>query len=258
MHRATGCGDGEYAWGVHTFAHAGTRPPLDQPLTEAEYDRLEEILSSFSEEDAMDLEEMDGFFAALICAPETVPPSVYLSEIWGGEEAPFDGIDGFEEFLNLAMRHWNSVSRELADPELVFTPWLLAEEGEDFPKGNYWAQGFLTGVALSNDGWDELIEDEDKFVMLLPVLALAHENDPDPEIRTWKTPPDEGRRKEVIAALCVTTQRLYEYFRSDREREAKRMRSGTRKVERKIERNDPCFCGSGKKYKRCCGNATVN
>jgi uncharacterized protein len=26
----------------------------------------------------------------------------------------------------------------------------------------------------------------------------------------------------------------------------------------KIGRNDPCPCGSGKKYKRCCESATVN
>jgi uncharacterized protein len=26
----------------------------------------------------------------------------------------------------------------------------------------------------------------------------------------------------------------------------------------KVERNDPCPCGSGKKYKRCCGGATVD
>jgi preprotein translocase subunit SecA len=25
--------------------------------------------------------------------------------------------------------------------------------------------------------------------------------------------------------------------------------------ERKIGRNDPCHCGSGKKYKKCCGRA---
>ncbi len=30
------------------------------------------------------------------------------------------------------------------------------------------------------------------------------------------------------------------------------------RVERKIGRNEPCPCGSGKKYKRCCGGATVN
>ena len=27
----------------------------------------------------------------------------------------------------------------------------------------------------------------------------------------------------------------------------------TRRVEKKIGRNDPCHCGSGKKYKKCCG-----
>ncbi|MGD0600092.1 MAG: SEC-C metal-binding domain-containing protein [Terriglobales bacterium] len=26
----------------------------------------------------------------------------------------------------------------------------------------------------------------------------------------------------------------------------------------KVRRNDPCLCGSGKKYKRCCGGAAVN
>jgi uncharacterized protein YecA (UPF0149 family) len=26
----------------------------------------------------------------------------------------------------------------------------------------------------------------------------------------------------------------------------------------KVGRNDPCPCGSGKKYKRCCGGAMVN
>jgi len=27
----------------------------------------------------------------------------------------------------------------------------------------------------------------------------------------------------------------------------------TRRVEKKIGRNEPCPCGSGKKYKKCCG-----
>ncbi|WP_337489209.1 SEC-C metal-binding domain-containing protein, partial [[Ruminococcus] torques] len=29
--------------------------------------------------------------------------------------------------------------------------------------------------------------------------------------------------------------------------------SGTIRKEKKIGRNDPCPCGSGKKYKKCCG-----
>ncbi|MBO8142036.1 MAG: preprotein translocase subunit SecA [Firmicutes bacterium] len=33
-------------------------------------------------------------------------------------------------------------------------------------------------------------------------------------------------------------------------------RPGTRRVEAKVGRNDPCPCGSGKKYKKCCGAAS--
>jgi len=34
-------------------------------------------------------------------------------------------------------------------------------------------------------------------------------------------------------------------------------RTAYRQVERKIGRNDPCPCGSGKKYKHCCGQAAL-
>ena len=33
--------------------------------------------------------------------------------------------------------------------------------------------------------------------------------------------------------------------------------SGTVRKEKKIGRNDPCPCGSGKKYKKCCGRQTI-
>ena len=58
---------------------------LNRPLTDAEYDRLGSMLAH--SERAMNLEMVDGFFAALICGPETVPPSEYLRLIWGGDPA---------------------------------------------------------------------------------------------------------------------------------------------------------------------------
>jgi uncharacterized protein YecA (UPF0149 family) len=33
--------------------------------------------------------------------------------------------------------------------------------------------------------------------------------------------------------------------------------TATRQAKLKIGRNDPCRCGSGKKYKHCCGKATL-
>lgn len=206
----------------------------------------------------MNLEELDGFFTALICGPVTVPPSEYLNEIWDSEEAPFDTIADFENFLNLAMRHWNFIVQELANPDTVFVPLFEVPDGEELPRGNRWALGFHRGMAMRYDDWMEIFEDEDKFAMLLPMLALAHENDPDPKLRTWETPPDEERRKEVIAGICVATRMLYDHFRPHRAHEARRAEATFRRPEPKIGRNDPCYCGSGKKYKKCCGNVTVN
>ena len=45
-----------------------------------------------------------------------------------------------------------------------------------------------------------------------------------------------------------TRKRLY------REQKA----SGTVRKPKKIGRNDPCPCGSGKKYKKCCGKKRIN
>jgi yecA family protein len=58
-------------------------PQRDRPLNDAERDRLDAMLSRFRNESAMNnAEEVDGFFAALICSPEIAKPSQYLPEIW--------------------------------------------------------------------------------------------------------------------------------------------------------------------------------
>ena len=88
---------------------------LTRPLTDAEYDRLGSMLAR--SERAMNLEMVDGFFAALICGPETVPPSEYLRLIWGGDQ--IGGEKGWrdeaemQEFFDLIMRHWNSIAGPL-------------------------------------------------------------------------------------------------------------------------------------------------
>ena len=57
-------------------------PQQALPLNDAECDRLDTMLSRFRSEDALNnLEELDGFFAALICSPEIAKPSQYLPEI---------------------------------------------------------------------------------------------------------------------------------------------------------------------------------
>jgi hypothetical protein len=67
--------------------------PPDRPLNDVERDRMDAMLSRFRSESAMNnAEQINGFFAALICSPEIARPSQYLPEIWGGEMADEGGI----------------------------------------------------------------------------------------------------------------------------------------------------------------------
>jgi uncharacterized protein len=75
---------------------------------------------------AMNVEQLDGFFTALIAGPETVMPSEYYPEVFGGEMSDtceFDSLDEANEILGLLMRHWNTIAATLFKGK-VYVPLL--------------------------------------------------------------------------------------------------------------------------------------
>jgi len=234
---------------------------VNTPLSEAEYEKLESILSQFQNKKAMNLEEVDGFFTALICSPEMIPPSVYLQEVRGGgemsDENAFNDIQEAKEFMGLIMRHWNAVVRRLSDDE-VFSP-ILREDTDGNVKGNDWAKGFVRGMKQHQPDWSELLDDEENGGALVAILALAYEHDPDPEMRPYKEPVSDERREQLLAGLSAGAMQIHKYFAKRRREMVNRITERTfRRETPKIGRNQPCPCGSGRKYKRCCGNAILN
>jgi uncharacterized protein len=109
---------------------------------------------------------------------------------------------------------------------------------------------------MRHDGWAELINDEKYGGSLTPMMMLYHEHDEDPEMRPDPITPD--KREQVIAFMAAGLMNAYEYFRKEREGDLEVDAPEPRRSTPKIGRNDPCPCGSGKKYKKCCGGATVN
>jgi uncharacterized protein YecA (UPF0149 family) len=61
------------------------------------------------------------------------------------------------------------------------------------------------------------------------------------------------KREEVIAHMAAGVLGAYWYFREQRQAEAGARTSEPRRSSPNVGRNDPCPCGSGKKYKKCCG-----
>ena len=227
------------------------------PLRRDEIDRLVDFLKSCKGDKAMNLEELDGFFSALIAGPETVMPSECLPEVFGGdmgETCKFDSIEQANEILVLMNRHWSAIAATLYRNE-VHIPLLLNDEHGEI-HGNDWAQGFMRGTYLRHDRWVELINDDEYGCFVIPIMMLYHEHDEDPKLRPDPITPE--KREKVVAGMAAGLLGAYKYFREVGEADVGIQSPRPRRGPPKVGRNDPCPCGSGKKYKKCCGGATVN
>jgi uncharacterized protein len=232
-----------------------------QPLTEAEFDRMHEILERFGDKRSMNLETLDGFLAAVSCGPEDVPESECLREIWGDDvikEDAFAAQPLLQEFIALIARHREVIAHALQAGD-VFTPLLLADEGGGYP-ANDWATGFLRGLEIRRKEWAPLLDDDDHAGALVPIFALAHEHDPDPTLRPYSEPVRAELREKLIVGAAAGVMKIYRYFRMERSVETDWTFGSTtyRASEPKIGRNEPCPCGSGKKFKKCCGSITLH
>jgi uncharacterized protein len=99
--------------------------------------------------------------------------------------------------------------------------------------------------------WGELLNDEEHGGCVIPMMALYHEHDEDPKMRPEPISPE--KREEIIVHMAAGLLAAYRYFKAHRTASVV-----AREPVGKIGRNDSCPCGSGKKYKKCCGGAVVN
>lgn len=233
--------------------------PQQQPLTDAELDRLAEFLGRCKGGKAMNLEELDGFFAALVAGPDTVMPREYYPYVFGGtleETCEFDSLDHVNLILGLLSQHWNTIAGTLYAGE-PYLP-LLLEDDNGLAPANDWAHGFMRGVELRSEQWAELIGSEEHGGSIIPMFMLHHEHDPVPEMRPEPIEPE--RREDIIVHMAAGLVQIYRYYLARRQTPMPRRPSSqpTRREAAKVGRNDPCPCGSGRKYKHCHGGGNMH
>jgi uncharacterized protein len=91
---------------------------------------------------------------------------------------------------------------------------------------------------------------------MVPVLMLYHEHDEDPELRPGPIGPE--KREEIIVQVLAGVVKAYRYFRMHRQQATGPFTNEPHRSAGKIGRNDLCPCGSGRKYKRCCGGVRIH
>jgi uncharacterized protein len=107
-----------------------------------------------------------------------------------------------------------------------------------------WVAGFMDGVALRFHGWQALLKSKKYRNYFAPIavhLTDAQGNSPLKPEESENVKALIEQAAELIPAAVRSIDRFFKQTRPSFE-------GGT-----KVGRNDPCVCGSGKKFKKCCG-----
>lgn len=150
----------------------------DLPLTEAELDRLSELLDSdLTPEDCMDISMLQGYLTALLIGPDLPEPEEWLTAVWGeGSQARlFTVREEADEVVDLVVRFYNALADELVQRPQDFDPILYLDEESNQQICRPWCLGFVLGAALREDQWLTLIDDQEQNESLLPILDCADE-----------------------------------------------------------------------------------
>ncbi len=208
--------------------------PVQAPLTDEETRELSEILEVHA---GRTLPFARGVFAAVASAPTRREPTDWLPLLLA-EEAP--DRPTLRRLFELVLREYAACAQCLA----LGVP--AVPSPDDVGAITQFCKGYVR-VSQSDSRWTR---DSGAFALTVPLAVLAEYVTLDalgaatPEVVDV---PEEDWRARRRENLGEDVARLYSYFEGARKEPPPPVQ-----VE-KIGRNEPCPCGSGKKYKKCCG-----
>jgi len=227
---------------------------LSKPLSDQEFEELDEFLNSEDlPDESMDISMLDGFLTAVVIGPNLVMPSQWLPEVWGkSPEQPMNwkSVSQAERMTGLVMRHMNDIIWYLDNDPEHYEPLLYEREheGQTIPIIDEWCTGFIRGTLLEGEAWEPLFASDDTEGLLLPIILYGTE-------AGWeeleKNPQLAERHDAFAESLAECVLSIRDYWM-----QVRKATSTIRHDSPVPGRNDPCPCGSGKKFKRCCGSAT--
>jgi uncharacterized protein len=224
---------------------------LDQPLSDEEFEELDDfLLSERCAEDSMTMDTLHGYLTALAIGPQEVLMEEWLHGVWGPEakDAPsFKNAKEAENITGLIARFMNEIAITLEVAPKEYEP-LFCErewEGKSLLDGEAWAWGFWEGMGLRRELWEPIWHSKIAD-MLRPIYLLGSDELEEEELALVDTPI---KTHKLTVEMESAIPHIYQYWLPNRKSAVVQVRNETPKP----GRNDDCSCGSGKKYKKCCG-----
>lgn len=222
-------------------------------INKEEIARLADYLSILSTPDyEMSLDKLDGLMHAVAIGPTTLTPSQWAPWIWGEKDKFPDILSRAKAFdmMELIFRRYNYILLCLEQTTPIFNPIynIFEYRNKEYTDPLNWVFGFRKGVELTKDDWKPLLESEIGIEWFEPIHLFTLEAIREKEFEKIKTPVRRAKYCEKIENSILNIHQYWLPLRTKIHLQA------TEKIkQQKVGRNEPCSCGSGQKYKRCCG-----
>jgi uncharacterized protein len=207
-----------------------------------------------------------GFILSVASAPDLIQISEWMPVVFKSGDLPrFESQKQIEALTAGLMAIWsfwvNQIEKE--EPLTLTLPpgCTMAADGRPSPALIDFCMGYIQGCGWLEETWDRVLDalgenpEEDSIMgaSLLTCMMIADDEQFKEAIAKEIDRPTPGSCADafdmlpyVLKESAQTGWRLY--------REQMEGRLPLQKKVVKIGRNDPCPCGSGEKYKKCCMN----
>ena len=199
-------------------------------------------------DNCMLLTQLDGYLAGILVSPDLVVPGDWMDGIWAGDdgdgEPEFETMEDFQHLNGLIMHHYNEVLTSLAQAG-CYEPLFDVDTRNDDILWELWIEGFVQAMELAPDGWHRLAASADagckaalKGITKLHAMANGSS-------RLSRSKQDQWTQ-EAPDRIPAWVEMLHAWRLANDPSQPPPPQHG------KVGRNDPCPCGSGRKYKKCC------
>lgn len=247
--------------------------PGNSSLANCEYDQQQEmILSAWlascptgKHGRAMTLSAMKGLMFAVANSPVTVPPDRWVTLATASKTPVFDSPQQEDDIRHILFNLLAKIRHTISDGHEVLPEECRAEDpcSSEFARLQEWAMGYGQGCNLLMDVWSEVLkhplvqpmaESWSRCLMLLNVWSRA---DTLLEKAKKRNGPDVNKMLQAMpavaremAVMCLDIRAIWQ--------QALRQKNTAANIQTipvsRVSRNEPCPCGSGKKFKKCCGS----
>jgi len=222
------------------------------------------LTSSERPEGTLNYHEVQGLLFTIICSPELIVPSEWLPLVFNEQDARYANQDEAQEVVQALMGLYNRINTQIIEvkinlPEDVALHDSAMDNVGELAALGQWSNGFIRGHNWLIELWDHYTPDElqDELASVLMVLSFFNSRELANAFYDEISASSDTTLEEFAGTMfdmCDNAMNSYAYLSHSIQTALAEQGQPQQPFvhDEKVGRNDPCPCGSGKKYKKCC------